>query len=296
MNQNAQSGSKSLKVALIFCIGLLLIIFLGLTVRFVSILLKGNFDGHHRFTVALLVTEEKKNNQKPQANKALLLSFAPDIKKISVLRLSKKDMTHETLISLLGIPIDGTITVDPRQIPAITKYLKQNSLEDGQELQALLQTLMLHYNEIDTNLTIVDIARLWFFVKGESSRSFTFTDLTIGKNGMDDLVIDRLSVSLFGDEAVQEEKVSVQIVNGTGVSGLGTKVARIINNMGGNVVVVSTADAIIPTGEIAYSETTYTLERLTKLLGYKTIKMEKPGVSDIVIRLGKNGGPKGLIE
>lgn len=296
MNQSMNSGSKSLKVALIFCIALLLIIFVGGTIRFISILVKGNFDGHHRFTMALLVAEEKKNNQLPMANKALILSFAPDTKSITVLRLSKANMTQESFIALLGIPIDGVITVDPRKIQGIEKYLQKDSVASGQELQALLQTLMLHYNQISTNVTIVDLTRLWFFVKGESSRSFAFTDLTIGKKGMDELVIDRLSATLFGDEAVQEEKVSIHIVNGTGISGLGTKVARIINNMGGNVVVVSTADASIPTGEIVYSETSYTLDRLTKFLEYKTIKMEKPGVSDIIIRLGKNGGKKGLFE
>lgn len=85
------------------------------------------------------------------------------------------------------------------------------------------------------------------------------------------------------------EKISIAIVNGTGVAGLGNRIARLITNIGGNVVSVSTSDNLISDSEILYSkENNYTARRIAQILSFKINNKDNMDISDVTIFIGKN--------
>lgn len=255
-------AKNNLRVAFIFCVLLTLLILISLIFKLFFLIQRSSFDGEHRFTIVVSDTLGKNE----------VISFAPQTQTISVLRFPKS-----ANLKILPIPIDGTVF-----------FKKDKELK----IQSKLKTMLLHYNNLSTNLTIIDIARLSLFARTVFPSSITELEFPTPKGEeatLDALVIDKISFQLFSDPTILEEKVSIAIINGTGQLGLGNRLARLITNMGGNVVTVSTADSVVNTSEIFYSNgRTYTLKRLNKVLGFKTVIAKKQGITEMTIIIGKD--------
>lgn len=228
----------------------------------------GKFDGKHNITILIY------KDQNEQKNRGEIFSFSPDNSAIS-------EISVESQNSLLGVgkdlevPIDGKINVT-----------KLSDFKDPIKIESTLGSIILNYKDVKTNLTLIDLFRLWYFSRSIPKNSI-MTDtivLTAEINQGDYVVSD-----YFVDYAMLKEKGTIQIINGTGVSGLGNKLAKLITNIGGNVVSVSTSDNLLDSSEIIYyGDSTYTSSRLAKILKFKTVQTKNPGISDITISLGKD--------
>lgn len=93
--------------------------------------------------------------------------------------------------------------------------------------------------------------------------------------------------SFFADPNILEEKQSIEIINSTDESGLGNRLANYLTNLGCNVVLVTTGDPA-DKSQISYSDSSYTVAKISKLLGYKSIKMSKKDIADIIIIIGRD--------
>ncbi len=264
------NNGKTLRMGFVF-LGLVFFLLVGSFVsKIVTVAKQSLFDGEHRFTVLL------QNNT--------LVSFAPDLKSISLLEVEGINIADSQKISvILGVPVDGFVTFS-------SLIREDKSRVSNQYILSLLKQGVLQQGISQTNLTLFDFLRLWFFTKSIPNYEVTYATYRIASptEALSDLVLDKLVSSLFVDDALSSEKVSINIVNASGVTGLGNRIARILTNSGGNVIAVSTANDIIPKSEVRFIEKdSYTLERIVKLLSCKVSPVENNAISDIVVTIGK---------
>lgn len=264
-------------MAFIFCLLVFFLVVISIISKLILFIADSSFDGKHNFTVMLYESDIKNQNAQ---SKTMIVSFAPDIQSISVLEV-RGDTKQSDLGKTLEIPIDGTMI-----------FSHGDNFFNGQrdKIESMLQKAIFKRQDVNTKLTIIDLARLWFFTRSIPEQSIVSKELVLSPEGASpsEELIDKISSQFFVDYTLSTEKVSIQIINGTDVLGLGNRLARLVSNMGGNVVSVSTADKGLDTSEILYLENTYTLNRLSKILGFKTSKMTEMAISDITIKIGKD--------
>ncbi len=270
-----QHPKKTVRFALLFFAFIFLVVVGSFIIKGVGVVQASLFDGQHRFTILLKSEKEPQN---------VLLSFSPNDMTASVLRIYEKQvLSPQELGVFFGIPID-----------AVVSFGNNYSLQEN-DISTLFQYIVFRQDNVKTNMTFLDAVRLWMFVDKIPAHKFYEKKYIFSSNSINDQdagELDTLVLSLFADSAVIEEKKSVHIINSSGVSGLGNRIARIVTNMGGNVVAVSTGDSVLPVSEIIYSDQkSYTLEKLQRIFRSKAVNTQKQVISDIVVIVGKDKSP-----
>lgn len=288
--KNLGEQQSNLTLVFFFCLFIGLLIIGSILFKAIFLVMQSKYDAVHRFTISVV-------NPDTQTNKKLLsiYSFSPDTNTITILRLDGKTLIDgSSLGKYLGIPIDAEIVFkDPEGKSAAIERLvaDDQSMPDG-----LMGRAFFNFYDLKTKLTQIDILRLFLFAKSTPTHAITEKKLVLDAKGRlpDDITIDKIVAPLFIDAALADEKMSIQIINGTETAGLANRLARILINMGGNVVAVSTSDSIFPRSAIEYvGEKSYTVDRLSKTFGLTAREVQKSGISDIIIKLGKdNINPK----
>lgn len=104
----------------------------------------------------------------------------------------------------------------------------------------------------------------------------------------EDAMVDKTATALLSDYTITNEKLSIHIINKTGVSGLGNRLARYITNSGGNVISVSSSDDLTDSSSISCTKKdSYTCKRLSSVLQFDIQEGEQHGIADIEIIIGK---------
>jgi len=254
------SRLNSTKIALIFFAFVFIFIFVSLIFKAVFIISKSRFDSENRFTIS--VTNDKDLE---------IISFAPKSQSISVLKIEGYTKSLN-VNSFLKIPIDGEVKSSLK--------IKDFKVSD------LMAKFILNYRNLKTNLTIVDILRLFIFSKTLPINYIYDKTISIS---IDASTLDKIVPSLFSDEIIEKENTSIKIVNGTDVVGLGNRLGRLISNIGGNVIMIASSDTAQNLSTISYfGKKTYTVEKINKILGFKLTKLDKKAIADIVIVIGKD--------
>lgn len=254
---------SNIKIAIIFFALVFTIILISLIAKSISIVSRSLFDNTNRFTISV---SSNKNRE--------VISFSPKAQSISVLHLDK-DSKNLKIASTLAIPIDA----------------KVENLSDinGNNISSLMFNLFLNYKDIKTNLTIFDILRLYLFARTVPPNYVYVKHISLS---LDSSKIDKIVSQLFSDEVIEKENANVEIINATNVAGLGNRLGRIVTNIGGNVVIVSTENKEEALSTVSYSgRKSYTVEKLSKILGFKVVKVNKKSIADIVIVIGKDSLP-----
>ena len=155
-----------------------------------------------------------------------------------------------------------------------------------QRLDSLLPKMIFSYKKLDTDLTIVDLIKLFVFTKSLNDREI---EERFVSEDMSEIEIDNLVGRFFRDDLIEKEGKKIQIINSTDVSGLGNRLARLVTNMGGDVILVATGDSPQKSSEITYIEDkNYTVERLSKILGFNTVETTQRTIADIIITIGED--------
>ena len=244
--------------------GLFVLLVIGLIVlssifKIVFLVKDSRFDGVHKFNIEFV-----------GKNTISLVSFSPQGKSISILKVRKNG--NDTLSKTYGIIIDGEIIL-------------KNDLSNKNISTTLIKSVFPFGNSIK-DLTIIDLTRLFFFSRTVSQNSIYERELLKQYNKAQQSTIVSLS---FMDPQIYQENQSIEIVNATDVYGLGGRLATLINNLGGNVILVTSEKKEIETSKISYSkEKTYTVKRLGEYLGFPLEEMDKKGIADVIIIIGKD--------
>ena len=139
-----------------------------------------------------------------------------------------------------------------------------------------------------TNLSWWDSLRInWF----NRTKAFQTSRLDLsGQMGRIDQIVNE---SLF-DQVIAREAVPVAVLNATGVAGEANQVARLITNLGGQVVTIGNSEAGQDESEIWIVsddlKSSVTLAFLESITGTKNVKVEPKAIqyrADIVVIVGK---------
>ena len=254
------SSLSNTKIAIIFFIFLAFFVSLSLIFKMVLVVRAGQFDDSKRFTLSV------SNNKKLE-----VISLSPSTKSIAVFKLNKNIGSYEAG-KFLKVPVDG--------------FIAQNSLDLNQRADSIFLKAIANYNKVQTNLTIIDLLKLLIFSK-------TVAPSTVDTRSISgDLIpseLDKIVGQLVSEELIEKDNQTIQIINGTDVNGLGNRLARLVTNMGGDVIIVATENSPKKTSKILYiDQKTYTVKRLQKVLGYPAVKETNNAISDITIVIGED--------
>lgn len=259
MTKQKKSALSNTKIAIVFFVFLVFVIGLSLGLKIIGIISQGQFDSSKRFN---LVISNSKNTK--------MISFSGS-KNIAILKLDK-NIEPLQAGRFLQVPVDG--------------FINYKNLDLNQKVSSMFFKSMLNYKDLKTNLTSIDLLKLFTFAAGVKESSITVKTISSGAEGIE---IDKIVNRLAADELIEKDNQTIQIINGTDIAGLGNRLARLITNMGGDVIIVATSDAPHKRSSISYiDKKTYTVEKLSKVLGYDTIMANDNAISDITIIIGED--------
>jgi len=263
--------SQSIRMLVIYSLLVFAVIFIAICFRAYATIMDSKFDGQHRFILAIASKDDVSG----------VVSLEPVTSSLSVLKFSKvnKKVGLSDLDDAMGVIPDGYV-----------RFGGDVDLDVG--LPALFQSILFRWNSVDNNITIYDLMRFWLYASKTPSSSID--DISLDLDTDNRFIEDKLAV-LFNDSVIASENVSIQIINGAGESGLGNRLAKVIYNLGGNVVSVGNSSKIEKKSVIRhYGEINYTVKRIQNLLLYKLENLNKKEIGDIVIVIGKDYKKGGL--
>ncbi len=233
-------------------------------VKIFFVLQKSKFDGKNHFTIA--VAREGRIEE--------VIAFKPSSKSLSLLKIEESKMPLSSVGEALAIIPDGIIEA------------KKEEVVVGENVSGTLKDSLLHYGSIKTDLTVFDVVRLLLLSNSISSENKVVRSLKLPSQESE---VDKITTSFFGDSRLVSDGVNIQIVNASGTPGVGKRLERVISNLGGNIVSVSTAHKQEAKSHIHYSgEETYTVKKLARMLGFSMAQKDKDSEENIVITIGED--------
>jgi len=258
----------------------------------------------------------------------LVLSLSPDEKSLIVVKIPKNtyvettrgfglykiesvyplgelegrggQLLAETAQEFLGAPVEAHIGIN-------SKFEIRNSKLDKEEIVELKRKMgswrvflrpgrLIEFlkEDMETNLSFWDIAKIWLSLKKVNVGRISFIDLEekmiltefslpdggIGRKG-NPLLIDNFLQDSFFELEIRKEKISVEVLNGTDYSGLGQRIARIIANIGGKISKVGDSQEKIGKCQIKGDDQalkSFTLFKIKKIFDCQVLKGEKDGL------------------
>lgn len=250
---------KNLRLAGLFIIIVLGLIIISALFKFLLIVKASRFDGSHNFIVSFIGKDKEE-----------VVSFSPQNRTLSILDIDSK-YNNQDLTKTFEIPIDGTVVSQNINSDNISSTLLKSVVSLGQPLK---------------KLTILDALRLFLFCKTISQNNIYERQLSVGLNDAQKSTVINLSLT---DTSIYQENQTIQVINASSVPGLGARLAMLITNIGGNVILVSTADQTLQNSQIAYyGDKTYTVKKISNYLQIPAVASYQRGVADIIITIGKD--------
>ena len=255
--------SQNIQLAFWFFAIFILLIVISFITKVIIIVRSSTFDGSHRYTI---ISQTKGDSS--------LYSVDPENKSIVVLSIvGNKD--PKSVGGLLKIPVDGVVSCK-----------EECFLTHNENPSETFKSILLNSRNIVTNLTILDSLRLWFFAQSVPQ---TFIQSDTLSAGQDPALLDKKVAGYISDPSVSKENATVSVVNGSGMPGLGNRLARYVSNLGATVVSVTSSEKPLGKSTIVYiDKDSYTFRRLSQLLQFQNEAMKKPSLSDIVITIGED--------
>lgn len=252
--KSRKAKPNNLRVGLLFVSLVVFLIVLSLFGKMILVLKQSKYDGNYPFYLEISSNKERQ-----------VLSFFPKQSKISILNV-------QDLNALLPVPIEAKITKTPK-------------IATAKNLSSFL-TLLLENKDVKTDITSIDIVRLYWLSKTIGSDNIAVSTLPVSS---DAAIEDKIIYTLFSDPLIISDDLRIEVVNATGVYGVGNRVARLLSNIGVNVVFVSTADKVEKQSVIFYTDDLgYTAKDLSRILGFEVIQNKQKSISDIKIQIGQD--------
>lgn len=251
-------NKNNLKIGIIFFAVIFLLLAFSFIGKIFSVVKMDRFDENFPFVLSI----EEKNGVNQFA------CIYPKQHQISILDVNKASSS-----SYFAIKDDARVFSDSLRIDSLNS-------------SSFFIKLLKNEKNLKTNLTVIDVVRLAILSKAIEAGNVRSQKIDAG---LEEAQKNKIISSLCLDSDIVSEGLRIEVVNATGVYGVGNRVAQIISNIGGNVVFVSTADNEMEKSVIYYGDDkTYTLKRLSRVLGFTVIKSNTKSISDIKVQVGKD--------
>ncbi|MDO8573937.1 MAG: LCP family protein [Candidatus Daviesbacteria bacterium] len=281
--QSKTQRKKRIKLALIVLLFVIGLVFLSWTVRFTQSLFISSgqrnyhWDGEFNINLAIRTSSISVLSYNPKEEKITILNI-PDETFVkvpggygswqlrSVYGLGQAALVKDTLASFLGVPVDGFLDLSSEKSAAdFVSMLRENPFSG-----------LKYLSSFKTDLTV------WEFLKlkmGISSVRFDkIYEINLGKANIleknklpdgteifdaDPVRLDSV-LSDFADPAFIAEHKSIAVFNATDKPQLAQKWARLITNLGGNVIITANAPQRLKNTQVS-GEQSQTFKRLKQI-------------------------------
>jgi anionic cell wall polymer biosynthesis LytR-Cps2A-Psr (LCP) family protein len=195
---------------------------------------------------------------------------------------------------LLGVPIEGYFLVDSAGLEELNQLFGDcGSLKEYLSIgniTLLPRVVGLAHQYLRTNLTLSELVRVVYYVWRVRSDKITIIDLD-SELVADSATLDEITRPLLEDANFATERLKIQILNGTLKPGLASFAARVVQNMGGEVVRVGNHERQdLTKGFLVLNESgSYTARRLAHVFGVVDSRSPRSSVekrADITVVLG----------
>lgn len=245
-------SSHNLKFATLFSLLVAGLILFSLILRLFFIVGASRFDGGNSLTIL------------SDAKVKQVINFSPREKSISILTIETFKNPKEY------------------EIPVEAKFRSEDVIS-SENISGVLSKKIFDFKD-QKEINFMDFLRLFFY-------SNTVKDLNINENTISSdsslQEVNKITSSFFIDPVILEEKLNIEVINATQTFGLGNRLGNLINNMGGNVILVTTGD-LERQSRIEYVRDSYTIKRLSRLLKFKLVETKKKSIPDVIIVIGED--------
>jgi len=260
---------KSLKFAFLFCVIVFIVVLVASIVHIAILFFHKQFDNFHRFT--LLITKDSSYTE--------IFSFVPDKKTITILHITS-DSRHTNIGKELEIPIDARVI--------------DTQIHESDSVSETMWHIVKNFDAIHPwGFNIIDAIFLLIYSKNVHTDSIERVNIHIPYSFQANTRGD--IARLFIDNTLFSEGMTITVVNASGISGQGSRMAKMLENIGCDVIAVTTADSPQMDSTLAFSKKeSYTVSKLEKILHFQTAQLPQNALSDIIITIGIKGGQTSL--
>lgn len=247
---------KNTSLAIFFIAFIIGAILLSFFIKVFFLIKTSKFDNGNIFSV--YVTNKNENK---------LISFQKNSNSISVLEIDGRveDIHRQVQVSIEAIYYDPDIRLD-------------------KSVSEIISDMLFGISSSKNNLNIIDALRIFSISKTINSSDIKTEIISINSSDAEN---DKIIQALLADLNIEEEGLSIEIINMSQEQGVGSRYARLISNMGGNVILVSNGQDKIKSG-IYTQKDSYTAGRIGKILGFPLIKEKVSRIADMAIVIGDN--------
>lgn len=224
----------------------------------------------------------------------------------------------ETIQEFLGVPVEGYMNISSKlkerfsnesektsdAVASSAKLDKEEVIDLKRKITSWTvflrpgRLIKFLKKDLETNLTFWDLAKIWWQAKKVNPAKFYFLDLDqggtlvdysladggIGKTG-DPLLLDNLLAQFFFEPEIREEKITIQVLNGTDYPGLGKQATRMIVNLGAKVTEVAKTEEIVKRSQLIGTGSalkSFTFQKIKKIFACQVIHQETEGLKLII--------------
>lgn len=261
MKKTAQERSKSLKTLYLYLLLVFVLIIVSLVVKGISIIQQSKYDASHHFTLAVIEQNKVKE----------IISFNPQTPAIWALVIQNNNLPYQSLAKDYGVTANA--------------YIQVNSTAPiNSDIIGFLWSSIIHTASWQSDITLYDKIRLFLLAKSVTTNNKTIEDVTLSEQSPE---VGTTVMTALTDQDIANENVSIKIVNATNITGFGERLARVLTNLGANVIDIATAQEIQKNSSLTYyGSESYTLDRIQQLLHIIPTKIPRQGIADIVITIG----------
>ncbi len=303
-----------------FLFPLLLIVLVGILWLISRLIFTGTWEGKSRLTVIFITQPVIVASFNPADQSLTAISLPSDTyveashgygqyrlgKVYDVGNLDQRggEVLKSTVRELLGIPIDGYIDLQKLNFGKTDNLTSSEFISRRQQILGWLTFLGALEKKSKTDLKAGDLWRFYASVQAVKAGKITFVNLAKaqvlvpqtlpdGTNilAADQVRLDGLLTDLFREDNIASENFKIAVLNSTNTSGLGDRAARIINNMGIQVVSVGNFQPQLESCQLNFSknlEKSLTALKLKRVFGCEIKKQPFPEVrADITLIVGK---------
>ncbi len=208
-----------------------------------------------------------------------------------------------TAQNVFGVPIDGFVKLNaPQTFSADNVQALRVRLFGYGTLFSEILTGGIN-RQVATNLSVADFAKLWIIGHGIRFDKVTVHDFARQNSliaytlpddskvlAASDPQVDRTLEGIVTDPIIVKENDTVEIVNASGVDGLGNNYARLLTNIGVHVIRVRTAENTSPTSQILLQKQSADelVKRLLKLRNFTIMSQNNSGgLGNVTVIIGE---------
>ena len=268
--QKENSSVASFQYLKVFLLGVVILIFVALGMRAFTYIQESTFVGDH--FVFLVISSEwylvAIDRQQAQVNVVKLNNVKFDA-----------NWRVEKLSYEIGIPIDAVIHLRNKKTFGhfYPEFFSSNMLS---RMVSRAEPFSLE------GANTFDLLKIYFAALSSRVQNERVLSFAQDKSGEVSGEVDEIFSLFISDSRLKTENVSIEVVNSSGINGVGKRVAKLLTRFGFHVVSVTSSEVRFPSQITFRAQKNYTVERLVQIFHLPSFYSSGNAIADVTIVIG----------